>query len=1145
MFPAFKVNRMRIQNNIKYYLSLLLGLQLFSCSISDKETRTATNKNENQLLFEIIPDSISKINFSNNPKENAFMSALNYDYMYNGAGVSVGDFNGDSLPDIYFVSNQEDNKLYLNKGDLQFEDVSHISKTTSKEGFKTGSTVIDINNDGLLDIYICKSGLYQDPEKRKNELYINQGNNQNGIPTFIEEAHKYKLDLEHYSTQASFFDYDKDGDLDMLLINHNVDSNVHYDFEYYKKIKSNLTSDRLYQNNNNIFTDVSKEAGLLNDGIGYGLGIGIGDLNNDTWPDVIVSQDFASKDRMYLNQKNGTFKEIINTATGHISNFSMGNDIADFNNDGWLDFISLDMVSEDNYGIKASMSGMNPERFNSFVEQGYHHQYMYNTLQINNGISANHKIPVFSDVAAMAGVASTDWSWGPLFFDMDNDGDKDLFVSNGIKRDFRNVDYIHYRERKEVEFQEKTKNIAKNLLPFFTEQHNADIIKNMPPRKKDNYFYENLGDAQFIKKNNDWTVEKLTATNGASYADLDNDGDLDLVTNNMNDKAFIYKNNSRELGLGNYLKIKLKGHFKNKNGIGARVSVVTKKGTQVLEQYASRGFQSSKDYSLHFGVGKETTIDTLKVDWPNGKSQLLLNIKNNQTIELNYTNATDIAETTPNIASIFKDITNQISPKHYTPQNIFNDFKRESLLPHKMSEESIALSIGDINNDGLDDFFVGGALGFSGVLYIQNKEGQFKKVKTNIFHNDKEFEDVDASFFDADNDGDLDLYVVSGGNEHKSGSKYYNDRIYVNRNGMFYKTQKPFDNISPSSGSVVKPYDFDKDGKIDLFIGGRQTPNKYPFPGSSFLLKNVSKKDTIKFKVITNKELHKIGMVTDANWVNIDTDEAKELVIVGEWMPITIFKQVNGEFINYTKKAGLDKSSGWWNTIKPLDIDKDGHIDFVAGNLGLNSKYKASEAAPFEIYTNDFDDSGSLDIVLSYHQNGEKFPLRGRECSSQQMPFIKKKFPNYHTFASAKLEEVYSTKKMKEALTYKANTFATSYIKNNGDGTFKVEKTPFATQRTSTKKICLLGNDAHSTTDLLFFGNTYGFEVETPRQDAGYGIYLKQEENNLFKAKEAYESGLYISGEVVNAQIISLANNKKGILIVKNNDSLQLIKIND
>ncbi|RKR14333.1 VCBS repeat protein [Maribacter vaceletii] len=1121
------------------YLVFVIITLLFSCS------KPENNKTINSKLFEIVPDSISNITFSNNPKENAFMSALNYDYMYNGAGVSVGDVNGDSLPDIFFVSNQNKNELYLNNGALEFKNVSKIAGITGVSGFKTGSTFIDINNDGLLDIYICKSGLYKDSEKRKNELYINQGNNQNGIPTFIEEAHKYKLDLEHYSTQASFFDYDKDGDLDMFLINHNVDSNVHYNFNHYKKIKSDLTSDRLYQNNNNIFKDISKEAGLLNDGIGYGLGIAIGDLNNDTWPDVIVSQDFTSKDRMYLNQKNGTFKEIISTATGHISNFSMGNDIADFNNDGWLDFVSLDMVSEDNYGIKASMSGMNPERFNSLIDQGFHHQYMYNTLQINNGISTKKKIPVFSDVAAMAGVASTDWSWGPLFFDMDNDGDKDLFVSNGIKRDFRNVDYIHYRERKEIEFEEKIKKISKKLRPLFQEQHDADIIKNMPPRKKDNYFYENLGDAQFLKKNGDWTVEKLTATNGASYADLDNDGDLDLITNNMNDKAFIYKNNSRELGLGSYLKIKLKGSSKNINGIGVRVSIITTQGTQILEQYASRGFQSSKDYSLHFGVGKETIIDTLKINWPNGKSQLLTNTKSNQTIILNYKDAINSIETKSTKKTKFQDITSQINLNHYIPQNTFDDFKRESLLPHKMSEESIALAVGDINNDGLDDFFVGGALGFPGALYTQNEKGRFKIVKTNLFINDKEYEDVNATFSDLDKDGDLDLYVVSGGNEHKVGSKYYSDRIYFNQNGVFHKTNIPFNTTFCHSGSIVKPYDFDSDGDLDLFVGSRQTPNKYPFPGSSFLLKNESKKDQIKFSLITNKELNQIGMVTDANWVNIDSDEKKELVIVGEWMPITIFKQVDGKFINYTEKTGLAKSSGWWNTIKSLDIDKDGDMDFIAGNLGLNSKYKASTEAPFEIFSNDFDDSGSLDIVLSYHQNGEKFPLRGRQCSSQQMPFIQKKFPNYHTYASARLEEVYPPEKMKEALTYKANTFATSYIENNGNGTFNIKKMPLGAQQSSVKSICALANKKNETTDFLLFGNTYGFEVETPRQDASFGTYLQKDKNNFYKVIEPSKTGLYISGEITNAKNISLTNNEKGILIVKNNDNLQLIKVNN
>lgn len=1115
-------------------LSYLILLIVFSCTNSTKD------KKEIPLLFELLPDSLTNINFNNKVVETALMNALNYDYMYNGSGVSVGDFNSDGLADIYFAANHIPNKLYLNKGDFKFEDVTNISATGGNPGFHTGTTVVDIDADGLLDIYVCKSGAFKEPEKRKNELFINQGNNANGIPVFKEEASKYQLDLSHYSTQASFFDYDKDGDLDVFLINHNVNSQIHYELEKYRNQKSAEVSDRLFRNDNNKFIDVSEAAGIINDGIGFGLGLAIGDLNNDNWPDIIVGQDFASKDRIYLNQQNGSFKEIIEEATGHISNFSMGNDIADFNNDGWLDFMSLDMVSEDNYGIKASMSGMNPERFNKMLKEGFHHQYMYNTLQLNNGIAGNGN-PCFSDIAELAGVSSTDWSWGPLFFDMDNDGDKDLFISNGIKRDFRNVDYIHYRERAEQEYLEKVKNVSSTLKAVIQQQHDADLIRRMPPRKKSNYFYENNGDLSFAKRNMEWAIEKMDASNGAAYADLDNDGDLDLVTNNMDDVASIYRNNSIELGLGNFIKLKLKGPKNNPNGIGARVSIIANSKKQISEQYVSRGFQSSVDNILHFGLGEEKEIEQISITWPDGKEQRLQPQKINQTLILSYFEAEAVAETAKHIAPLFTTITAASGLNHFAVENDFDDFERESLLPHKMSQEGPALAMGDIDGDSLDDFYVGGAKGQSGKLYIQNSEGKFKTSPQPAFQKSKPYEDVDAVFFDADKDSDLDLYVVSGSNEYETGSEFYLDRIYINEKGQFQKAINPFDQNMAVSGSVVRPNDFDSDGDLDLFVGGRQAPGQYPQSGTSLLWRNDSEKGKIHFTRIEEKLLDKLGMITDADWSDVDGDDIKDLIIVGEWMPIKIFKNSGTAFTDLSKNANLEKETGWWFSVEAADFDQDGDMDIIAGNLGRNSKYQASPDAPFQIFADDFDQTGSLDIVLGYHQEGEVYPLRGRECSSNQMPFIKKKFPDYHTFASANIEEVYGKENLENSLQFSATNFATTYLENTGAGQFKIMALPNPAQLTTTRKIIAEDVNSDGNLDVLLFGNLYGFEVETPRQDAGYGLILLGNGNGDFQPMMPYESGLFAKGEVADAVPISMVNGNRAFLIAKNNDYLQLV----
>ncbi len=1129
------------------YTLWVLGLMLQACDPSHHHTDLdqGVSVSDSGFLFDILSDSVTNINFNNTVRENAVMNGFAYEYLYNGAGVSVGDLNGDDLPDLYFAANLVDNQLYVNKGDLKFQDVTRDSGVKGTYGFYQGTTMVDINGDGKLDIYSCKSGIFKDPDKRRNELYINTGNNAAGVPVFKEEAKRYGLDLPHHSTQASFFDFDRDGDLDLFLLNHNVTAQyVQENMERLRFEKSELTSDRLFRNDEGKFIDISDEAGIINNGIGFGLGVAIGDLNNDGWPDILVGQDYTAKDRLYLNQKDGTYREVISDATGHISTFSMGNDIADFNNDGWLDFISVDMVSEDNYGMKASMSGMNPEQFTYLVENGFHHQYMYNTLQMNNGTVQGAGQPLFSDIAAFGGISNTDWSWGPLFFDMDNDGDKDLFVSNGIKRDFRNVDYTIYKNKKHQALEGKLarapEKLRKSLYNMFVE----DMLRKMPERKKDNYFFENKGDLSFSKKNKIWAPDKLTATNGAAYADLDNDGDLDIITNNMDDKAFIYRNNSVEKGLGNYIKIKLVGASNNPDGIGARVMVQTKEGRQIAEQYFSRGFQSSVDRVLHFGLGHATEIQVLTITWPDGSKQALSGLPVNELLVLDHSEAVRDSQQPEYVEKIFENITQPVGLRYKPVENEFDDFVRESLLPHKLSEDGPAMAVGDVNNDGFEDFYMGGAKGFTGKLYLQNSQGKFYDSRQVVFTNEQEYEDVDATFFDIDMDDDLDLYVVSGGNEHPPGSPYYADRVYLNEKGSFTKAGKPFEQVVRASGSVVRPYDYDLDGDLDLFVGGRQIPGKYPYPGKSFLLRNDSKKDNIRLVNVMPEALKEVGMVTDATWSDIDRDGTKDLIVVGEWMPVKILKNKNGELSDFTEAAGLSEETGWWFSVESADYDRDGDMDLVAGNLGLNAKYKASKAEPFEIYTKDFDQTGTLDIVLGFHQDGKVFPLRGRSCSSNQMPFLKKKFPTYHAFAMAGLEEVYGGENMKNALHYNATNFASCYFENKGNGVFDMKILPNLAQITTVRRIISDDINKDGNLDIVLFGNMYGFEVETPRQDAGYGLYLTGDGKGNFTPLMPYDSGLCIKGNVSDAGLISAPGGRKVLGVARNNDFFQIIAIN-
>ncbi|MEQ6121252.1 VCBS repeat-containing protein [Reichenbachiella sp. MALMAid0571] len=1120
---------------------------LFSRCGEKVETNTISkeDKVKEEALFTILNPSDTKLNFINVINESPSINGVLYEYLYNGGGVAVGDFNNDNLPDIYFTSNLYSNKLFINKGNLVFEETTLVSKVKGKDGFPTGVALVDINSDGLLDIYVCKSGDYADLNYRRNELYVNKGNNKNGIPVFEEEASLYGLDLPDYSTQAAFFDYDKDGDLDMFLINHGIEpADVEPNIEKLLNKKSEYSSDKLFRNDKGKYTDVSAQSGILNNSIGFGLGIAIGDLNNDQWPDILVGQDYSEKDHLYINQKDGTYKEVIRVATNHISNFSMGNDIGDINNDGWLDFISLDMVSNNNYDLKTSMSGMNPKRFYDLVGKGLHHQYMFNALQVNNGDILEEGIPAFSDVAKLAGISNTNWSWAPLLFDMDNDGWQDFFVSNGVLRSFRNNDFVIYKRKRVAQLYEDLEKYSNK--DSLIKKYYEDILAVMPEKKEVNLLYLNNKDFSFSEKNADWKLTEASCTNGAVYADLDNDGDLDIIGNNINSAAYIYKNNTRELGLSsNYLKVKLEGSPMNKDGIGARVILESKGIKQTRELYLSRGFQSSVDRILHFGISDATSVDNMTILWPDGKTQSLSNIASNQQITVSHSDASNVVAKSIETKKIFNDVTPELGQGFVHKENEFNDFERESLLPHKMSQNGPALSIGDVNNDGLDDFYIGGAKGQSGELFIQQKNGKFYSELKSLWLKDKRHEDVASVFFDADGDGDVDLYVVSGGYEEKEGSDYYQDRLYENMgDGTFSKASDALPD-NRISGSCVRSADYDNDGDLDLFVGGKLIPGKYPLSPGSYLLKNESQGGIVKFTDATNDLapfMSEFGMVSNAEWVDLDNDEKMDLVVVGEWTAIKIIKNLGDKFADVTIESGLENQTGWWYSIASADFDNDGDQDFIVGNLGTNYKYQATTDEPFEVYANDFDKSGSLDIVLGYHENGKVYPLRGRECSSNQMPFIKKKFPSYNDYGLADISTVYGEEDLKKSLHYAATTFATSYVENLGNFKFKVTKLDGITQFSSVNSILIDDFNNDGNLDALLSGNLYQAEVETPRNDAGYGVLLEGNGKGEFTSKFPYESGLFVKGDVKNAGILKTPSESgKKIVFAKNDDKLQVV----
>ena len=1088
----------------------------FACQTEVKQFSKLNSNNTNIEFVNKLYETNTK-NYFINP------------YMYLGGGVAAGDFNNDGLEDLFFTGNMVSNKLYINQGDFKFKDISEKAGIEGDDRWYSGVSLIDINKDGFLDIYIAVGG---ENEPNNNVLYINNQDN-----TFTEKAEAYGINDDGYSMHSTFFDYDKDGDLDLYVANYPPTS-FKAPVDYYKyRIENHedRDSDHLYRNDGDHFVDVTNESGISN--FGLSLGVVASDFNNDGYPDVYISNDFNAPDFMYLNNGDGTFTNDILNSLQQTSFFGMGVDASDFNNDGWVDLFQLDMNAADNFRSKANMSSMNPEVFYQSVALGLHHQYMQNSLQLNQG-NLNNSSPAFSNIARWSGVSSTDWSWGGLFADFDNDGWKDLYITNGIRRDVNNKDFYNehraFFDKMENDPNYKNKEEEVKLLSY---------LEKMPSEKLSNYLFQNQQENGFENRNLEWGLDEKTFSNGVVYSDLDNDGDLDLVVNNLEDFASIYRNNNTN---SNFIGFKLEGED-NQLPVGARIHLKASGKYQMQELNLSRGYLSSVSPRVHFGLGSITELEEVIIEWPNGRKSELedyqINTYNNVVYNKNTSTAPTKKEVKPK-AKQFETVVQKDAFIH--KENPYDDFKDEVLLPHKNSTLGPALAVGDLNNDGKEDYVIGGAIAQATSLYIQQANGTFEKVDVPIFEKDKFYEDLGIQIFDADNDGDQDIYLASGGNEFKSDSQGYEDRFYENKGNLVFERNRLAIPDTRISGLEVSVSDFDHDGDLDLFVGGRLSPKKYPYPSNSRILENQSTSGNIRFVDVTQEKnpiLTNIGLVTTSKWVDIDGDSWEDLVVAGEWMSIRFFKNNEGKsFKEVTEEIYLPDHRGWWYDIEKGDFDNDGDMDLIVGNLGLNYKYQASVEKPFRVYLNDFDKNATYDIVLSYKSDDTEYPVRGRQCSSEQMPAIKEKFKNYNSFAGASLEEIYSDEMLEESLKYEITSFSSVYLQNN-DGKFTAKPLPYQAQFSNINAMVVKDVDLDGNLDVVLGGNLYNAEVETPRNDASYGLWLKGDGSNGFSAQEPRKTGLVIRGDVRNIKPIKVGDHTH-LLVAKNNQSLQQIRIN-
>ena len=1086
-------------------------LSLSACTSDPKEAPSPATVLDDSNLFQLLPTSTTKITFDNHIEETLELNTVANDAIIQGAGVGIIDVNNDGLQDIYFAGNVVGDQLYLNNGDFSFSNITEKAGIQDDKTWSTGVAVVDINNDGYQDLYVCKF-LYNEPARRKNKLYINNQDN-----TFTERAEEYGLADDGFSVMANFFDFDLDGDLDVYVCNQPPSE---------KKLRKKLKptdfqfTDRFYRNDgNNKFTNITDAVGIKN--VCYTLSATVSDFNNDGYPDIYVASDYEEPDQLYQNNGNGTFTNIADQALKHMSNFSMGADVADINNDGHMDIFTADMVAEDNFRNKTNMSSMAVEKFWGLVKMGYHYQFMFNSLQLNNGNGT------FSEIAQLSGVSKTDWSWASLFLDADQDGYKDLFVTNGILLEIRNKDYSNKMKKLVADRKaEANGNIKFNPL---------ELSAMAPSVKIKNRAFRNNGNLQFDKKTDQWGFSKPGWSQGMAYADFDNDGDLDLVMNNMNEAADVYKNEVNERKGNHYLAVEASGMPQNTKALNARVKIEYGDGLiQVSDLTPYRGYMSSCQGIVHFGLGNHATIKKVTVIFSDGKAWTKSNVPADQILKVSYD--ASLPRYQPASAKQKYFVEKDVKENIEYVENRYNDYLREVLIPYKMSQLGPTMVVGDVNNDGNDDFYLGGAIGKTGRLYIQSGDGQFNYVPQNVFLMDSVYEDGGASFIDVDLDGDLDLYVASGGNEYEVGQDYngYQDRLYINTGGGQFLKTTAMPEIKTSTSTVCL-LDYDKDGDLDFFVGGRQLPGGYGKNVSSYLLENTRQ----SLENVTDAkapDFADLGMVTDAKFVDIDGDQQEELVVVGEWMPLTVFKVENGQLVKQ-ENASLTNTKGLWNSLAAKDIDGDGDTDLIAGNYGLNYKYTASQEAPYTLYVKDFDGNGTNDVYLGYHDesDGELYPVRGRQCSSEQMPFVKEKFKNYNAFGKATVVDVLEGK-LEGSTVQECQTLAHGIFLNQGNGQFESRELPTLAQVAPIYDMLIRDFNEDGHQDVLCVGNFHQREVETTRSDAGVGtLLLGDGKGNLTPVSPA-ETGV-IADRDVRAMGWIKSKNGKPILAIANNGS--------